>query len=465
MVRHFPPARSAGESLDTNEEQLPDEPDGPARAGPGRLTSRRKRRRLRLGGSVLVLAVAVTLGGLAPAQAGPEEDKRRVEREIDGAKGDLDESSAQLIGSTKALQAAETKLAAARAKLATVRGQLSAARAKDAAMAAKLARAERDVAQATAAVAAAEDRVRTQRDEIGAFANASYQQSGLGELAAVLKSETPAELLGRVHIVASVSESQRTALNRMNAARADLAATRAALQAAEKLVAQQRKEAADNLARVRVLERQARESEAAVEGLVADRQAAQDAAEKAKQEDLRRYKELVAERERIEAQLKEIARKEAEEERKRRERRRDDGGGGGGGGDPGSSLSRPVSAPITSPYGMRFHPVLKRWKLHDGTDFGAACGTPIRAAASGKVISRYFNAGYGNRVLISHGWLRGASVVTAYNHLSAYAVSSGQQVSKGDIIGYVGTTGYSTGCHLHFMVYRNGSTVDPMNYL
>ena len=114
---------------------------------------------------------------------------------------------------------------------------------------------------------------------------------------------------------------------------------------------------------------------------------------------------------------------------------------------------------------MRFHPILRRWKLHDGTDFGAGCGTPIRAAASGRVISRYYNSGYGNRVLVSHGWMRGASTVTAYNHLSTYAVRSGERVSRGEIVGYVGSTGYSTGCHLHFMVYRNGGTVNPMNYL
>nr|WP_238345320.1 M23 family metallopeptidase [Actinopolymorpha cephalotaxi] len=114
---------------------------------------------------------------------------------------------------------------------------------------------------------------------------------------------------------------------------------------------------------------------------------------------------------------------------------------------------------------MRFHPILHRWKLHDGTDFGAACGTPIHAAASGRVIARYYNGAYGNRVLVSHGRMRGASIVTAYNHMSRYAVSNGERVSRGEVVGYVGTTGYSTGCHLHFMVYRNGSTTNPMNWL
>ena len=69
----------------------------------------------------------------------------------------------------------------------------------------------------------------------------------------------------------------------------------------------------------------------------------------------------------------------------------------------------PVSAPITSPYGMRFHPVLRYWKLHDGTDFGAGCGTPIRAPYSGRVAERYYNAGYGNRLMIDHGFVAGST--------------------------------------------------------
>jgi murein DD-endopeptidase MepM/ murein hydrolase activator NlpD len=114
---------------------------------------------------------------------------------------------------------------------------------------------------------------------------------------------------------------------------------------------------------------------------------------------------------------------------------------------------------------MRMHPVYHRWTLHDGTDFGAGCGTPIHAAASGTVIAMYYNEGYGNRVIMDNGWYRGAGLGTAYNHLSRYSTHVGQHVQRGDVIGYVGTTGYSTGCHLHFMVFRNGATVNPMGYL
>lgn len=127
-----------------------------------------------------------------------------------------------------------------------------------------------------------------------------------------------------------------------------------------------------------------------------------------------------------------------------------------------SSFIFPVNARITSPYGMRLHPVLGYWKLHDGTDFGAGCGTAIKAAGAGRVSERYYNGAYGNRLMIDHGRINGQYVTTGYNHATRYIVSVGQHVRKGQIIGYVGTTGYSTGCHLHLMVWQNGVVVNPM---
>lgn len=404
--------------------------------------------RMRTTGIAAGLAVVLTLGaGLPTALAGPDDDRRRIDNQLTGARADLDESSAQLRTAAAALTEAQAQLRTARTGLATVRGQVAAARAKDVATAAALASAQATADKARADATRAHQRLRAQRGRIVAFANATYQGAAVAGLTSLVTSSSPADLLGRAHIVASVTESQRTAFTRLDAARADVAAHRAASDRAEAEVERQRRAAAANLARLRTLERQRRAAAATVTRLVKDRQAAMAGAERARKDDLRRYRALVAERERIQRLLEELARRD-----------RHKGGVVGG-------LSRPVHAPITSPYGMRFHPILHRWKLHDGTDFGASCGTPVRAAAPGRVVSRYYNAGYGNRVLVGHGWLKGASIVTAYNHLSGYAVRSGEHVDRGEIVGYVGTTGYSTGCHLHFMVYRNGSTVDPMRYL
>lgn len=124
----------------------------------------------------------------------------------------------------------------------------------------------------------------------------------------------------------------------------------------------------------------------------------------------------------------------------------------------------PVAGSITSAFGMRFHPVLGITKLHDGTDFGAGCGTPIRAPYPGRASQAFFNAGYGNRLMIDHGVIAGRHVVSGYNHASSYAVGPGRQVAQGQVIGAVGSTGYSTGCHLHLMLWLDGEVVDPMSW-
>lgn len=124
----------------------------------------------------------------------------------------------------------------------------------------------------------------------------------------------------------------------------------------------------------------------------------------------------------------------------------------------------PVKGRISSRYGMRFHPVLHYWKLHDGTDFAAKCGTPIRAAYSGKVTARYYNKGYGYRLFINHGRVSGHNVTTSYNHASRYVVKVGKRVRRGQVIGYVGATGYATGCHLHLMLWKDGKRINPMSW-
>ncbi len=125
-------------------------------------------------------------------------------------------------------------------------------------------------------------------------------------------------------------------------------------------------------------------------------------------------------------------------------------------------FGRPVPGGITSPFGMRFHPVLHVWKLHDGTDFGAGCGTPIRAPSAGRVAAVEYNRGYGNRLMLDHGVLGRHRVRTGYNHASRYVVRPGARVKRGQLLGYVGSTGYATGCHLHLMLWLDKRLANPM---
>jgi len=120
-----------------------------------------------------------------------------------------------------------------------------------------------------------------------------------------------------------------------------------------------------------------------------------------------------------------------------------------------AGLIWPVQGPVTSPFGWRWG------RMHEGIDIGVGYGTPIHAAAGGTVIYCGWEEGYGNFVVIDHG----GNLATAYGHQSSIAVTCGQQVNQGQVIGYVGCTGHCFGPHLHFEVRVNGNPVDPLGYL
>jgi murein DD-endopeptidase MepM/ murein hydrolase activator NlpD len=125
------------------------------------------------------------------------------------------------------------------------------------------------------------------------------------------------------------------------------------------------------------------------------------------------------------------------------------------------SLVRPVPGGISSGFGPRIHPIYGYSLMHNGVDMNGAMGQEIVAAAAGTVFFAGVKGGYGNSIMIDHG----GGMVTLYAHQSRFVVSAGQKVSAGQVIGYVGSTGASTGPHLHFEVRINGNPVNPMNYL
>lgn len=163
----------------------------------------------------------------------------------------------------------------------------------------------------------------------------------------------------------------------------------------------------------------------------------------------------------INSEIERLSRAAAEEQRKSQQ-------GGSSGGGATSPVSGSFTWPLpgygsgcaTSPYGYRTHPITGKRKLHAGVDLGAPKGATIVAAKGGTVVKSYMSNSYGNYTVINHG----GGVMTAYAHQSKRLVSAGQTVSAGQKIGLVGSTGNSTGNHLHFEVYVNGATVNPMKY-
>jgi murein DD-endopeptidase MepM/ murein hydrolase activator NlpD len=442
---------------------------------------------------------------------------RAAQSKLPGAERALDAAKAALVR-------AQATLATAQARYAVAAGALQQAQAAEAAAVAELQAAQAEVRAALLRVATAGRRIDRRQDDIGRVAAAAYQRGGVGDfdaLALVIGADSLEEFRARVTYVQSALTAQGVVVDQMRDHRATLANDRVVLQEARDRARRAREQAvqarlaaqaayaeaqaARSVAEQAAAAAAAQESAAAqaastVQSLVAQREGAVGEARAARQADLQRYAALEAERARLEAIIRaraEAARRRAEEqarreaeERARREaeaRERDEESGGDGGDqgtsgpgtdppappapapappDSGGGLTWPIpGAGVTSPYGPRLHPILGYWKLHDGTDFGAGCGVPIRAAAGGQVVWASYQGGYGNQVLVDHGWLGGASMMSSYSHLSTFAVGSGSRVSRGEVIGYVGSTGYSTGCHLHFMVYLNGSNTDPMRFL
>lgn len=170
----------------------------------------------------------------------------------------------------------------------------------------------------------------------------------------------------------------------------------------------------------------------------------------------------------------EAARRAAEEAARKAAEEAAAGGGDGGGANAGGSSNNggvvtgsgwasPLSGPITSNYGPRVHPVTGRQTFHAGTDIGAGCGRHMYAASGGTVTYAGWNGGYGNFVRINHG----DGVTTSYGHIQSggVLVSNGQQVEAGQLIALVGTTGLSSGCHLHIEVRINGASTNPVPFL
>lgn len=130
-----------------------------------------------------------------------------------------------------------------------------------------------------------------------------------------------------------------------------------------------------------------------------------------------------------------------------------------------SGFIKPIQGRITSPFGWRTHPIFNTKSFHSGIDIGGPNLGAIRASNSGKVIYSGWYGGYGKVVILDHGTNSGKPITTLYAHMNSIKVTNGQRVSKGDILGYEGTTGYSTGPHCHFEVRINGQPNNPLNYI
>jgi murein DD-endopeptidase MepM/ murein hydrolase activator NlpD len=415
--------------------------------------------------------VVVTLGAAVPlAHADDPRDLQhqhhQVQAQIEQAQEDAEEASkavnkakAALADAEAQLVTAQTNLQAAQVRAADAQAQLGVAEAEDAQMQAALQLAQANVTQAKAEVVAGQAALDAQQKTLKDTIVSIYQQGSPQLLvwSGYLDAETPSDLTRKMEYADTLVEDQNSLFDQLHAAELQLRATKDELKTAEQVAADQADLAAQHLVTVQDLKDKADDAanaavlaQDAVTMTVAAREKAQRKAERARREDLAELAKLKKQEAKIKHQILVAAAQ--------------DHSTGYVGADDGFLLP-PVVGPVTSPFGYRIHPIYGYWGLHDGTDFGVSCGEGMRAASDGKVISRYYSSVYGNRLYLDVGKVNGHNLTVVYNHATSYRVNVGDTVTRGEIVGYVGSTGWSTGCHLHFTVLQDGTAVDPMNYL
>ncbi len=448
----------------------------------------------------VALTSAMALTGLSSAQADSLDDRQaQIKKELRAKAHEIEDSSHKLSVAVEELNQSNQRLAEAQQRLAAANSELARAKAHDVEMARKLAVAQRELAKAKQAVVEAKADLDAETVRVGSLVRDQMQRNTqLLGVSAFLTDLTTGDISQRSQFPKTVFDVRSARLDALTEAKFKLEQAEEKVAAAEKTASEQRKAAAEGLNRSKRLRNAANSAKNEVSQLVSANQQKKSAAASALEQDKIEQADLQQEQSSVESRIKArnakrererlariaAARKAAARKAQLEAQRKAKQAANSKGksvhkstkAHKSSSKSRakqttasgfayPVQGRITSPFGMRFHPILHRWKLHDGTDFGGGCGTPIRAVASGVVSERYYNRGYGNRLMIDHGRINGAYITSGYNHAIRYTVSPGQQVSKGQTIGYVGSTGYSTGCHLHFMIWRNGKVTNPMRVL
>jgi len=434
----------------------------------------------RLFAALCVVACLLSWGsGVAAGQQGQAADPAG---QLDDVRGKLDEArkglgtvERQHAATFEDLRRIEAEQAALETQLQELTGQLASA--EDV-----LAQAEADVTETSLSLdTTREQLVRTQarldrhRDRFAARARESYKRGGMGLIEAALDLRHSAEFARSLKYVQVVMDADREQVAVVAGLQRQVAGTAQELSdllvrqaAAERVAAGERDHVAQLVASSQEL--LASVEAKATERMLVLRQLEQDKVS---------YQRLVSSLEDESARLEEELRRRAAEEEARRvaaaeaarrvavanEARRGDSPaadrGGGAAARGNARFHRPSDGRVTSNFGYRTHPIFGTRRLHAGMDFGAPRGAPIYAAEAGVVVSAGRRGGYGIATVIDHG----GGLTTLYGHQSSVEVRAGEQVSRGEVIGRVGSTGFSTGPHLHFEVRVSGSPVDPRGYL
>lgn len=417
-----------------------------------------------LAAGALMLQIAALGGPLPSAHAEDKDDKvkqkQEVDQRIDELRGELTDVNADLSETYLALARTELEIPNAQQRLTDAQTELATARDEDERTGERLRTAQEEEQTLSGQVEQGRADVTESDEKMDQAALAAYKGGGLPNPASVyVGAEHPQDAVDRSMNYRLTLEAQGT---RLDALRTDQAVTE---NAADRLAAV-RTEIADLKVKAEqaVQAKQQAETEAAtakqsLDDLYAQQTTQRDQLEAKKQQYQQDEGDLQGQSSSLDTQIQQLT--EQEREAARQGQQVTPVPAAAAGSTSASGFIRPVPGTMNSTFGWRYHPIYHYMKLHAGDDFPVACGTPVQAAQSGTVLDTTFNSQAGNKVILSHGVRDGKVITTSYHHLQGFAVSPGQHVEQGQTVGYVGTTGSSTGCHLHFEVHEDGTPVDP----
>jgi len=343
------------------------------------------------------------------------DELERIEQQILNKRNLLTSTKKQETSVLNEIKKLESELAKTKTELSKLEGQL--------------ADIKQSVATTTQELKEAEERLGQRQDYLSRRLRAIYENGTVSLLDVLLDANDFSDFVNRYSFLQTIIQQDVHLLRQVQEEKAQIAARKQKLESQQAQLAKITQETA---AKRNAVESRTNEREKLLSQIQTDRKA---------------YEAALNELEKTSQELETIIRNLS--------------GGNSGKAPTPKSIIWPVKGKISSPFGNRYHPILKVWKLHTGIDIAVPRGTSVKAAYSGTVIVSKSLSGYGNTVIIDHG----GGVSTLYAHNDAMLVKVGQKVNQGDVISKCGMTGMTTGPHVHFEVRVNGTPVNPANWL
>ena len=426
-----------------------------------------------------VLVALPMLGApMSPAMAdGTKEDKvaerEQIDQRLEDLRIELNDVSEELANTYLALAETELLIPQAQQDLEDAQAALEDAREDDRITGERLDAAEEEEQRLSGEVEEGADDVNRSDGELASVALTAYKGGGMPSPSTIyIGNQSPQDAVDRSMNYRLTMSSQGSQLDALRTDQAVTENSAERLTAVREEIKQLKIDAEDAVQRTEEAEQEATDAKTALDELYATQQTQRDDLEEKKQKYEGDQSSLETRSTTLDGEIEDLARQEREREeeaaRKQQEKQQPQAGAPepvSGSANTGGGWVYPVNARLNSNFGWRFHPVYHTRKLHAGVDFPVACGVPVGAAHSGRVIARTHNSGAGNKIILSHGIQNGRLITTSYHHLQGFAQPVGAQVSAGTTVGYVGTTGSSTGCHLHFEVHEDGNAVNPGKYI